>query len=190
MRTRVVVKRPERVVFQETPEIFFGEKMQKWIQGEIERKQWIYKVIDGKQEENSVILNTENFMILPDMEVSGDGKPEHWLAIFKDTDLLSNRYLNGSHLPLLHSIRSKIIEKFSNNESLMMYFHHPPSVWQLHLHISTQCDTLRSTNDMQKVCFLDDVISQLTIDPDYYRKASVTYVLPATHELIKTLNYV
>jgi hypothetical protein len=36
---------------------------------------------------------------------------------------------------------------------------------------------------MQKVCFLEDVISNLEIDPDYYAKATLSYVMPTTHEL-------
>lgn len=187
MRTRVIFKRPERVVVRETPDTFFGEKMQKWIEGEIERKQWIYRVIDGKQEEDAVILNTEHYMILPDIAIASDGKAVHWLVIFKDLSLLSIRYLDGSHLPLLKDVRAKLIEKFPNSDGLMMYFHYPPSVWQLHLHVSNSCDTLRTTNDMQKVCFLDDVISALTIDPNFYRKADITFVLPATHELKQLL---
>jgi hypothetical protein len=58
-------------------------------------------------------------------------------------------------------------------------------VWQLHLHVASPCDVLRTTNDMQKVQFLDDVVSNLQIDSDYYRKATMTYVLPVGHDLIR-----
>lgn len=91
------------------------------------------------------------------------------------------------HLPLLRRVRETVRSLLhpSQHAETMLYFHCPPSVWQLHLHVAFPCDVLRTTNDMQKVQFLDDVISNLEIDPLYYQKATLTYVLPATHELAR-----
>ena len=122
----------------------------------------------------------------------------HWLTIFKDMSLRSIRDLRGhggsggdgvDHLPMLRRLRSVLHGLFPLQDT-MMYFHYPPSVWQLHLHIAHPCDQLRTTNEMQKVHFLDDVILNLQIDPDYYAKATITYVLSSNHDLVRTYNHI
>ena len=188
MRSRAFVKRGvERRVVHETAERFHSEVVERFVQQEIAKKQWIYKVIDGEQEADAVLLDTDDFMLLPDRDAVNEGGVVNWLVIFKDTGLLSTRYLRGEHLPLLRTVKAAVLERLDKDCHPMLYFHHPPSVWQLHLHVAAPCDILRTTNDMQKVVFLEDVMSNLEIDSEYYRKATVTYTLPVGHELIKAL---
>ena len=171
-----------RAIVVETGEAWASPAVQNFVKSEITKKQWIYKIICGDKEADSVILDTESYMILPDAEAVNQGRVVNWLVIFKDLSLLSTRSLRGEHLPMLREVRTRVLERFSN-EIPMLYFHHPPSVWQLHLHVSAPCDMLRTTNDMQKVQFLDDVISNLEIDPDFYVKATMTYIINHGHEL-------
>lgn len=117
----------------------------------------------------------------------------HWLTIFKDLSLRSIRDLRGygggtdgmGHLPMLRRLRS-ILQTMFPLQDTMIYFHYPPSVWQLHIHIAHPCDQLRTTNEMQKVHFLDDVMRNLQIDPDYYAQATITYILSSNHDLVRT----
>jgi len=169
-------------VVHETPELL--GRSEAFIQNEIQKKQWIYGVISGDREWESVKFDTDEFMILPDVDAVNEGPILNWLVIFKDLDLRSVRDLRGRHLEMLRRVRDVVGEVFPST-NCMTYFHCPPSVWQLHLHVSAPCDTLRTTNDMQKVLFLDDVISNLEIDHEYYGKVTMTYILPTTHELIR-----
>ena len=160
--------------------------MQEFIKTEIEKKQWVYRVLDGQKESENVIFNNDDFMVLPDSEGIDEPSVLNWILIFKDTKLLSMRNLRGEHLPMLRSVNDIIAGLLPPEFSRpMLYFHHPASVYQLHLHCTAPNDTLRTTSSMQRVVFLQDIISNLTIDPDFYAKATMTYVLPASHEIVQ-----
>jgi Scavenger mRNA decapping enzyme C-term binding len=158
-----------------------------YINQQIERKRWIYDLINGLREQECVRYDCDDYMILPDAEAQNSGRVLNWLVVFKDLRLRSVRDLRGARDgPMLRTLRDQLNSMFLGMQTTtMFYFHAPPSVWQLHLHIASPCDLLRTTNDMQKVQFLDDVISNIEIDSDYYAKATLTYVLPAGHELIR-----
>ena len=183
MKNRVM-RTKAKMVIHETASSFADAPMQEFIQAEIAKKNWIYKIISGEKEAEHVLFRNEHFVVLPDSEGFDEQGVLNLMAIFTDTKLMSMRDLRGEHLPMLKSIKDIVTglmpPEFS---SPMLYFHFIPSVWQLHLHIASPCDYLRTTNSMQKVWFLNDVISNLSIDSEYYRKATITYILPASHEL-------
>lgn len=155
--------------------------MQKFIASEISRKQWPYDVIEGRSEAEFVIRKTKDYLILPDMERF---ESFHWLILFTDVLLKSMRSLRGEHLPLLHEVRN-VVKRM--NPTAMVYFHYPPSVWQLHLHIVNASSGLRTTSDMQRVHFLEDVISNIEIDSEYYAKATLSFVLPENHDIVTSV---
>jgi len=183
MKGRVVRARSRNII-HETAEAYSSEAMQEFIRAEIAKKQWIYRIIDGEKEQESVLHRCSDFVILPDTDAFNDEAVLNWIVIFTDTSLISLRCLRGEHVPVLQAIQAKVDElippQFAHP---MIYFHYPPSVWQLHLHVVAPCDALRTTNSMQKVCFLEDVICNLRIDSDYYAKATMTFILPANHDL-------
>lgn len=173
-----------KTVIHETPHIHFGDSMQRFIQNEIQKKNWIYKIISGDKEQDQVIFRNEHFVILPDTEYLQDAPILNWMIIFNDLSLTSIRSLEGKHIELLSSIFSSLMNVLPCDQDVpMIYFHYPPSVWQLHLHVAAPCDNLRTTNSMQKVYFLEDVISNLKIDSNFYKKNSMTYILPSSHEI-------
>jgi len=173
-----------RNLIHETPAAYESPQMREFIKTEILKKPWIYKIISGEKEQDQVIYRSEDFIVLPDTEALNEASILNWMVIFTDTALASMRSLRGHHIPLLREVKEKLLELMPQEfEAPMIYFHYPPSVWQLHLHVAAPCDTLRTTNSMQKVCFLEDVLSNLHIDPDYYLKATATFILPAAHEL-------
>jgi m7GpppX diphosphatase len=182
------MKRVQRVrnrqVIHETPGFHQSQAMQDFIQSEIARKQWIYKIITGEKESDAVLFENGEYMILPDTEAPNEMGLLNWMVVFKDTKLESMRSLRGEHVGLLEDVLRRVRELMPLDfDAPMVYFHYPPSVWQLHLHVAAPCDMLRTTNSMQKVCFVEDVLSNLKIDPDYYGKATLSYVMPTTHEL-------
>ena len=168
-----------RVVIHETGEK--NEKLDEFIENEIVKKQWPYNIILGHTESEFVIRKTKDYLMLPDIE---NCESVHWLILFSDTSLRSIRSLRGCHLPLLKEI-SDAVKRI--NPRLLLYFHYPPSVWQLHLHVVGPMHALRTTSDMQRVHFLPDVMRNLEIDPEYYAKATLTYVLPEYHDLVTSV---
>jgi m7GpppX diphosphatase len=179
-----VLRARSRQIIHETPRLHASDAMQSFIQSEIARKQWIYKIITGEKESDAVLFQNDDFIVLPDTEAPNELGLLNWMVIFKNTNLVSMRSLRRQHVALLGDALHKIRELLpADVESPMVYFHYPPSVWQLHLHVAAPCDMLRTTNSMQKVCFVEDVLSNLEIDPDYYAKVTLSYVMPSTHEL-------
>jgi len=161
----------------ESPQVFKSDLIQKFVLGEIQKKQWIYKIISGERESERIIASDEDLIVLPDLDLTD---VLNWMVIFKDPSLFCIRNLEGRHIPLLRKARKFVQSVMGETQfdKSMMYFHYPPSVWQLHLHVVASCDSLRTTNSMQKVFFLDDVISFLEIDPEFFHKATLSFVVP------------
>jgi len=190
MKTRFVRARSRNVI-HETASAHESLKMQDFIRNEIMRKQWIYKIIAGEREQENVLYRCDDFVILPDTDMFTDPNTMlNWLVVFTDMSLTSLRCLRGEHIPMLQAIKEQIGKCVPKAfDAPMVYFHYPPSVWQLHLHIAAPCDVLRTTSCMQRVCFLEDVICNLSIDPEYYCKATLTYILPSNHDLTQLYGF-
>lgn len=172
-----------------TPGISNSSKMQEYIQTQTQtdKKQWIYDVINGKRESEHVLLKTDDFVFLPDTEALNSGSVINWLAIFTDKNLKSLRSLHGEHLDVLKTCRKMCTDyiikstKFKQNH-ILAYFHYLPSVFQLHVHFCAPYG-LYTTLDVCKIHTLDNVISNLEIDPEYYQKANITTVIIGSGEL-------
>ena len=68
--------------------------------------------------------------------------------------------------------------------NIMIYAHLPPSTYQLHLHIACPYSPLHTTSDTLKLHPIDNIISNLEIDSDFYKKASITTVVVGHGELL------
>lgn len=72
--------------------------------------QWVYNIIEGKSERERILLDTEQFLILPD--IMWDGKAIeslHILGLVKSHDVHSIRDLKSEHIPMLESVLEKTI---------------------------------------------------------------------------------
>lgn len=83
--------------------------------------QWVYNIIDGKSERERILLDTEQFIILPD--IMWDGKAIeslHILGLVKTHNIHSIRDLRSEHIPMLESVLEKayvmIFVLFKNEE--------------------------------------------------------------------------
>jgi hypothetical protein len=166
-----------------TPEIYHGGPMTSYVEGQTkaQKKQWVYEVLQGNRETETCLLNTETFMMLPDTEALNTGSVINWLVIFKDQSLKSIRSLRGQHLQLLKECKVQCTRYIIENtgfgpDQVMAFFHYLPSVFQLHVHFCAPYGQY-TTLDICKVHTLDNVISNIEIDPEYYAKASITTVI-------------
>jgi m7GpppX diphosphatase len=76
--------------------------------------QWVYNIIDGKSEQERILLQTDQFIILPD--IMWDGKSIeslHVLGLVKSHDIHSIRDLKSEHIPILESLLEKTTVKYS-----------------------------------------------------------------------------
>ena len=97
------------------------------------------------------------------------------LALFKDLDLLSVRDFRGEHIGVLEHLRTAaraiLQAKWGLHSSkFRAYFHYHPNYWLAHVHFVA----LSSAALSHRVLLLDDVIDNLKVDGEFYRKAGLT----------------
>ena len=172
-----------------TPVISSGAAMQAYVDQQVQstKKQWIYDIIQGRSEGDTLLLDTPDFVLLPDTGALNSTCVINWLAIFKDTSLKSIRSLTGAHLQLLKDCKRRCSECILQNtdfgiDDVLAYFHYLPSVFQLHVHFCAPYGKY-TTHDICKIHTIDNVISNLEIDPLYYQKVSLTTVVIGNGEL-------
>lgn len=145
---------------------------------------WVYNILEHKQEAERIVYedadDTNGFILLPDLKWDGRTmKKLYLMAIVRRRDLRSIRDLTGEHLPLLENIKQNgyrvIKEKYDiDPEYLQVYFHYQPSYYHLHIHFNTiHYDHPRLFVGSSHL--LDTVISNLQIDSDFYKKATLTF---------------
>ena len=135
---------------------------------------------------------TNGFVLLPDMKWDGKTIENlYLLAIVHEGSVGSLRHLNQSHVALLENVREKALsaieQKYNVKRSkIRAYLHYQPSFYHLHVHfthINFQVPGFPERNHS-----LNQVIENLKIDTDFYRKTSLQYVLKKSdpiYELFK-----
>lgn len=145
-------------------------------------KKWIYDIIDDYKECDKIVFQTNEFVILPDTSwTSSDIEDLYLLLIVKRKDLASIRDLTAEHIQLLENmleISAIEIEKQYKIPACMlrMYFHYKPSTWHLHLHINNINSTKHYSYGVERCHSLINVINNLKIDTDYYKKVDLQVV--------------
>jgi len=184
----------------ETPGIYASSEVQGLIVEEKNRpsKQWVFNVMQGKQEAHAIRVQTDHFILLPDTErinrywsiLSNTARMMHskypwnkpactvnWLAICTEPGLHSMRDLRVGHLPMLRELQDKCQEAIAketsvSKEEIMAYVHYPPSVFQLHIHFAYPY-AQPNHRDVFRIHPLATIIANLEVDPEYYAKASI-----------------
>lgn len=150
--------------------------------------QWVYNILEHKQEVERIVYEDPckdiGFVLLPDLKWDGKTiETLYLIAIVHQHNLKSIRSLTGAHLPLLRNIRDKGIEAISTRyniprSQLRIYFHYQPSFYHLHVHF-TYLKYDAPGIFCEKSHLLDTVISNLELLPDYYQKATLSFVIRA-----------
>jgi len=148
--------------------------------------QWVYNVLEHKKEVERIIFEDPDpsvgFILAPDFKWSGEDTSDMYcLAIVHRRGLRSLRDLTGEHLPLLRNIQEKvgeaIREKYGLERSqLRCYLHYQPSYYHLHVHV-TSLNFQPPGSGAEKAHLLSSVIANIERAPEYYREATLTYVL-------------
>jgi len=112
----------------------------------------------------------------------------YFLAMPVRQDLRTIRDLRGEHLPLLKNIRDKSLEMINEvygvpRERLRVFIHYLPQFYYFHVHITAL--SIDYGIFIGKAKLFDEVIGNLELDGDFYRKATLGYTLPTNHKLLK-----
>ncbi|KAI8089744.1 HIT-like domain-containing protein [Halteromyces radiatus] len=164
-----------------------------------ERIDWVRNILQGKAEVDRVLYHDKDpkhgFVVLPDMKWDGQPDSMYLVAIVMNPDLLSLRSLTAEHIPLLKRIRStcqriaKEQQGLTGNDDTLypqefrLFLHYQPSYYHLHIHITALTMQDPPGAMAGQAHLLDTVIDNLELYPDYYQKASLSYVIGEQHPL-------
>ena len=148
---------------------------------------WIYAILDGKAEQEDVMLKDSEFVLLPNPkwkrnEKNGFESMDDLLCLVLVTDrkLHSIRDLRSEHVSMLRRIRFKVAgelrERFGvvAERDLLLYFHYLPQFYHLHIHVSHR--KRKHDRDVTRAHLLDDVLQNLERDGHYYSSVDLTYL--------------
>lgn len=188
-------------IMEETPAMHARNTVHEFILQEVRNpsKQWVDGVLDGSREREEVILRCPEFVLLPDTErihrywrVSARPRGPrgglapvrtlNWLSILQDRAIRTLRDLHGAHVPMLRAMLQSCLQAIEREtgiarEGVMVYIHYPPSVYQLHVHFTFPYGQF-CHKEAFRIHPLQQVIANLEIDPEYYRK--VTLCIPVS----------
>lgn len=178
-------------LIEETPEMFWHEKTQSYINSQITHPKsvWVQEIIQNKREQDQIKLQTEDFIFLPDTKSiykkcffhTKNWVHFNWMVIVTDPTLRNIRDLKQKHIPLLEKIKSLAIDTIQKDfphiqaDDIMIYANYPPSIHTLHFHF---CFPFFSSSayDAFRIHSIDHIINNLKINSDYYSIS--TFIVP------------
>jgi len=166
------MKRFEKKIVRETYQDYL-----KYIKYRDPKKdQWIYNIIDGTSEQESILYRDELCIVIPTYMWDGKNTEKmHILCLPTDVSLRSIRSLTSVHIPLLEHMKrvtlNVIKQKYDIDEyHVKMFFHYEPSTYHLHIHfVNVAHHDARSSVEYSHE--LNNVLFNLSIRPDYYQRA-------------------
>lgn len=140
------------------------------------KDQWIYNILDGISEQESVLYRDDKCVVF--INYFWDGKDidkMQLLCMPTDRNLRTIRSLDFWSLPLLKHMRKVTLdiirEKYGLEQGdIKMYFHYEPSTYHLHIHfVNTASCHLHSSVEYSHE--LNNVMFNLKMMSDYYKIA-------------------
>ena len=194
----------------ETPSVY-SNHVHPWIKAQREagRLNWVFNILDGKTEQEDVILrdhttqaaqsqDNKGFLLLPDL--NWDRKTItalHLLGIVERRDIWSVRDLQKRHIPWLKHMRQKLLDTTTRlypqleSDQLKLYVHYQPTYYHFHVHVVHVMHEGGLTQAVGKALSLDNIISQLEQMPNGddsgMHSLSFTYGLGEASELWKEI---
>lgn len=134
---------------------------------------WLTNIIDNKAENEVVYYKDEDSLIIADYKWNRKNIDDlYLLMIFKDSNLRSVRDLKD--YKLLEKSKRAILSTIQTfgllEKNVAIFFHYYPSYFRLHIHIVNISKSLGSLGSQYRNLYLNDVIKNLKLDPEYYMK--------------------
>lgn len=142
---------------------------------DINKDKWIYNVIDGVSEQESILYRDDKCIVIPSYLWNSDNVDKlHLLCLPIDTSLRTVRSLETKHIPLLNHMkevtRAVIKEKYGLDECyIKKFFHYEPSTYHLHIHFINTVN-IDSHSSVEYSHELDSVIFNISISSNYYKQ--------------------
>ena len=140
----------------------------------LEKDKWIYNIIDGFDEQESILYKDQLCIIIPSFTwINKELKELHILCIPLDKSIRCIRSLEGKHIELLKYMKNKtlkIIKEIYDIDEiyLKVFLHYEPSTYHLHIHF-IHIDHQTCSSSIEYSYDLDSIIYNLSIKDDYYQ---------------------
>jgi hypothetical protein len=167
-----LMRRPEKKIVGES----YEEYIKYLHKRDPKKDQWIYNIINGTSEQESILFRDDKCIVIPTYMWDGKNIDKlHILCMPIDITLRSIRSLNSSHIPLLEHMKKTTLQiiknKYNINEyHLKMFFHYEPSTYHLHIHF-VNISYLDARSSVEYSHDLNNVIFNLSICYDYYQRS-------------------
>ena len=153
---------------------------------------WIFNILEGKSEQNKILLKDNDFVIVKDM---------HWIDSLENNDnfymlaipfekIRTIRELRKKHIPLLKEMKNKCIKVAENynlkEKHLYFFFHYHPSFYQLHLHC-VRINHPKLSSKYFRCNMLDNIITNLNFSSYYYKNKTISFEIPKNHPVVKII---
>lgn len=161
----------DKKIIQET----YDEYLESLERRNPKKDMWIYNIINGVSEQESILYRDDKCLIIPSYVWNGKNIDKlHLLCIPTDITLRSIRSLDSSHIGLLEymkNITCNIITSKYNVDLcyIKIFFHYSPSAYHLHIHFVNTHNT-ETHSSVEYSHELNNVIFNLSIYSDYYKK--------------------
>lgn len=143
---------------------------------DIEKDRWIYNIIDGTSEQDSIMYRDELCIVIPTYMWDGKNIDKlHILCLPTDISLRSIRSLRYEHIRLLEHMKNVTLNVIKNKYDIdeyyiKMFFHYEPSTYHLHIHfVNVAHHEARSSVEYSHE--LNNVMFNLSICDNYYQHA-------------------
>jgi diadenosine tetraphosphate (Ap4A) HIT family hydrolase len=157
------------------PTVYYNSKMResRTFKRNSRDHQWIFELIECKvSKSEQVYIDEPEWMLCRDLHPGTDAR---FLVVFKDKTLVTIRDLRAHHIHMLKDMQKKVhaflnTQNLQNRNSFQIFFHYPPSVYQLHAHVSPvrgHCGQRLRTQYLNTIC------ANLMKDTNWYRDALI-----------------
>jgi len=166
------LRRFEKKIVRES----FDEYLKVILKRDTKKDQWIYNIINGISEQESILYRDEHCIIIPTYTWDNKNIDKlHLLCLPVDKTLRTIRSLNASHISLLEHMKYVTLDviktKYEISESyIKMFFHYEPSTYHLHIHF-VHINNQECRSSVEYSHELNNVIFNLSICSDYYQRA-------------------
>jgi len=142
---------------------------------DIEKDRWIYNIIDGKSEQDSILYSDDQCIVIPTYVWDSNNIDKlHILCLPTDITLRCIRSLTNQHIALLEHMKKQTIDVIKNvydldETKLKIFLHYEPSTYHLHLHF-VNVNSVYLNASVEHSHELNNVLFNLSICPNYYQQ--------------------
>lgn len=153
-----------------------SETYEQYLKTPKEIPNWVLNIIEKKSE--IPIYESDKFLIINDYKWNGNIDNLYLTLFFKDFNLFSIREITKLHILDSLLIIDEVLKNTFNLKSndCLMYFHYKPTYDLLHMHIFNLKGNVSKTHCVGRAILVQDVLRNLEIDKDYYKKAILYFI--------------